>query len=50
MSRSSPKVRDYTHGGGGRLFQLRQFSVVALQLKEEIVGNHDAFRLYVENR
>jgi hypothetical protein len=39
MSRSSPKVRDYTYGGGGRLIQLRQSADAALQLKQNIVAS-----------
>jgi len=30
-------MRDYTHGGEGRLFQLRQFVQAGLQLKHIIV-------------
>ena len=41
MSRSFPKVRNYTHGGEGRLFQLRQFGKILLQLKQENDGKHD---------
>src|SRR5207249_11535381 len=50
MSRSSPRVRDYTHGGKGRLFQLRQLIMGALQLTHKIVGNHDKQRPYTENQ
>ena len=44
MSRSSPKVRDYTHGGEGRLIQLRQLAHEPLQLKQKPVGTHGEFR------
>jgi hypothetical protein len=50
MSRSSPKVRQYTHGGEGRLIQLRQLTDPAMQLKQKTVGSYDQFRPYTENR
>jgi len=50
MSRSSPKVRDNTHSGEGRLIQLRQLSDAPMQLKQEIVEKHDEIRPYTENR
>jgi hypothetical protein len=48
MSRSSPKMRDYTYGGGERLIQLRQFALAAIQLKQESVGSHDRLSPYTE--
>jgi hypothetical protein len=34
MSRASPWMRDNTHGGEERLFQLRQLADATLQLKQ----------------
>jgi hypothetical protein len=41
MSRFSPWMRDYTHGGEERLIQLRQLVNGRLQLKQEVVETHD---------
>jgi hypothetical protein len=48
MSRSSPKVRDYTYGGGERLIQLRHFDPAAMQLKQESVRSLDRLSPYTE--
>jgi hypothetical protein len=50
MSRSSPKVRDYTHGGEGRLIQLRQLLNCTEQLKEKNDETHDELRPYTRRR
>ena len=39
-------MRQYTHGGEGRLIQLRPFVETALQLKQTIVENHDPVNPY----
>ncbi len=41
-------MREYTHGGEGRLFQLRQFVQAALQLKQIIVENYDHVKPYAK--
>jgi len=46
MSRSSPWMREYTHGGEGRLFQLRQFAQATLQLKQMIFETYDHVKPY----
>ena len=46
MSRSSPWMREYTHGGEGRLFQLRHFAQAALQLKQIIFESYDHDKPY----
>jgi hypothetical protein len=48
MSRSSLRVRDYTHVGEGRLIQLRQLVKATMQLKHKIAKNHDQPRSYME--
>jgi hypothetical protein len=39
-------MRDNTHGGEGRLMQLRQFVKAALQPKQEIVESRDHVKPY----
>jgi hypothetical protein len=39
-------MRDYTHGGEGRLFQLRRFVQAVLQLKQIIIENYDHVEPY----
>jgi hypothetical protein len=41
MSRSSHRVRDFTHDGGERLIQLRQLADTPVQLKQETAETHD---------
>jgi hypothetical protein len=49
MSRSSPKVPDYTYGGGERLIQLRHLADTVMQLQQKIVRRHDQLSPYIEN-
>jgi hypothetical protein len=39
-------MREYTHGGEGRLFQLRQFAQATLQLKQMIFETYDHVKPY----
>jgi hypothetical protein len=41
MSRSSLRVRDFTHDGGERLIQLRQLADMPVQLKKKIAETRD---------